>query len=107
MSKRGGWNGNEASRDERRAPLKDADVPKGEAMSTRLDEIEARWLEGDICDEVPALVAVARAAARLKRVWLAMAKTKGAEWEKLQEERISAELDLEDALAPLLAEKGE
>ena len=24
-------------------------------MSTRLDEIEARWLEGDICDEVPAL----------------------------------------------------
>ncbi len=85
-------------------------------MSTRLDEIERTAKLGTDCGyfigefafhDILALVAVARAAARLRRVWLAMAKTKGAEWEKLQEERISAELDLEDTLAPLLAEKGE
>lgn len=82
----------------------------------RLDEIEATWSENEdwareldlgesiiMAEDVRALVAVARAADKRRRVRMKMAQVTGAEWERLHlHDAAEADIELDAALAPLL-----
>jgi hypothetical protein len=98
-----------ASRDPQRAA-------EGEAMN-RLDEIEeaiarAGWATDDTIyfstetrDDILALVAVARAVRKRRRIEFEMAKVVGEEWDALDAQLFIARNEEGEALAPLLAER--